>query len=97
MWSTAEPVVGAWIAENLGPIGRIEDAGRILSSVAAFMADAPRRLEQIATRLETRLEADSEHEIAKIVPELTLRLGFVFVLTGFLLAVLCMAAYRWVR
>ena len=29
MWSTAEPVVGAWIAENLGPIGRIEDAGRI--------------------------------------------------------------------
>ena len=36
MWSTAEPVVGAWIAENLGPIGRIEDAGRVFSSVAAF-------------------------------------------------------------
>jgi ubiquinone biosynthesis protein len=96
MWSTAEPVVGAWIAGNLGPIGRIEDAGRILSSVAAFMADGPRRLEQIATRLEARLEADSEHEIAKVIPELTLRLGFVFVLTGFLVAVLCMAAYRWI-
>ena len=25
MWSTAEPVVGAWIAENLGPLGRIDD------------------------------------------------------------------------
>jgi ubiquinone biosynthesis protein len=97
MWSTAEPVVGAWIAENLGPIGRIEDAGRILSSVVAFLGDAPRRLEQIADKLEARLEADSEHEIAKVIPDLTLRLGFVFVLTGVLLAVLCMAAYRWVR
>jgi ubiquinone biosynthesis protein len=96
MWSTAEPVVGAWIAENLGPIGRIEDAGRILSSVATFFADAPRRLQQIVDRLETRLESDSEKEIAKVVPELTLRLGFVFVLTGFLLALLGVAAYRWV-
>ena len=96
MWSTAEPVVGAWIAENLGPVGRIEDAGRILSSMASFLGDAPRRLEQIATRLETRLEADSEREIAKVVPELTLRLGFIFVITGFLLAVLCVAAYRWI-
>src|ERR1700722_17902128 len=96
MWSPAEPVVGTWIAENLGPIGRIEDAGRILSSMASFLGDAPRRLEQIATRLETRLEADSEHEIAKVVPELTMRLVFIFVITGFLLAVLCMAAYRWI-
>ena len=92
MWLTAEPVVGAWIAENLGPIGRIEDAGRILSSVAAFLADAPRRLEQIAVKLET----DGEKEIEKVVPELEFRLGFAFVLTGFLLALLCLAAYRWV-
>jgi ubiquinone biosynthesis protein len=96
MWSTAEPVVGAWIAENLGPRGRIEDAGRTLSSVAAFLADGPRRLEQIADRLETRLESDGERELAKVVPELTMRVGFTFVLTGFLLALLCMAAYRWV-
>ena len=60
------------------------------------MADGPRRLEQIATRLEAKLEADSEHEIAKVIPELTLRLGFVFVVTGFVLAVLCMEAYRWI-
>jgi ubiquinone biosynthesis protein len=92
MWSTAEPVVGAWIADNLGPVGRIEDAGRILSSIAAFLADAPGRLEQIAARLET----DGEKEIAKVVPELKLQLGFAFVLTGFLLALLCIAAYRWV-
>ena len=96
MWSTAEPVVGAWIAENLGPKGRLEDAGRTLSSVAAFLADGPRRLEQIADRLETRLETDGERELAKVVPELTLRVGFTFVLTGFVLALLCMAAYRWI-
>ncbi len=96
MWSTAEPVVGTWIAENLGPIGRIEDARRALSSIAGFLADAPHRLEQIADRLEGRLETDSERELAKVVPELSLRLGFVFVLTGFLLAILCFAAYRWI-
>ena len=28
MWATAEPVVGGWIAENLGPRGRIEDVAR---------------------------------------------------------------------
>jgi ubiquinone biosynthesis protein len=96
MWSTAEPVVGAWIAGNLGPIGRIEDAKRALSSVAGFLSDAPRRMEQIADKLEARLEKDSEKEIAKIVPELTLRLGLTFVFTGFLLAFLVMLAYRWV-
>jgi ubiquinone biosynthesis protein len=96
MWSTAEPVVSAWIAEHLGPIGRVQDAGRIFSSLASFLGDAPRRLEQIADKFEARLEADSEREIAKIVPELTLRVGFTFVLTGFLLALLVMAAYRWI-
>ena len=29
MWSTAEPVVGAWIADNLGPVGRLEDFARL--------------------------------------------------------------------
>jgi ubiquinone biosynthesis protein len=95
MWSTAEPVVGTWIAEHLGPVGRIQDGGRMFSSLVSFLGDAPRRLEQIADKLEARLEADSEREIAKIVPELTLRVGFTFVLTGFFLALLVMAAYRW--
>ena len=48
MWSTAEPVVGDWIAENLGPRGRIEDVARNVSSVGRFIAEAPRRLEEIA-------------------------------------------------
>ena len=52
MWSTAEPVVGAWIAENLGPRGQFDDVSRGLTSLAAFLADAPRRLEEIANRLD---------------------------------------------
>ncbi len=52
MWSTSEPVVGAWIVENLGPKGRIEDAGRSVASLAGLIADAPRRLDEIAARLE---------------------------------------------
>lgn len=68
----------------------------MFSSLAGFLGDGPRRLEQIADKLEARLEADSEREIAKIVPELTLRVGLTFVLTGFFLAILVMAAYRWV-
>ena len=28
MWATSEPVVRDWIERNLGPVGRIEEAGR---------------------------------------------------------------------
>jgi ubiquinone biosynthesis protein len=52
MWSTAEPVVGAWIADNHAPLALLDDVIRGLSSFAAFLGDAPRRLEEIASRLE---------------------------------------------
>ena len=52
MWSTSEPVVGAWIVENLGPKGRLEDASRGVASLVQLVAEAPRRLEDIAAKLE---------------------------------------------
>src|SRR5271170_6702292 len=70
MWSTAEPVVGAWIAENLGPAGRLEDVSRGLSSLAAFLANAPQHLEKIAARLETDATAaviEAEHSFSRSV------------------------------
>jgi ubiquinone biosynthesis protein len=70
MWSTAEPVVGAWIAENLGPFGRLEDVSRGLSSLAVFLANAPRHLEKIAARLETDATAaviQAEHRLSRTV------------------------------
>jgi ubiquinone biosynthesis protein len=70
MWSTAEPVVGAWIADNLGPVGRLEDLTRALSSLALFLSDAPRHLEKIAARLETDANEaviDAEHSFSRSV------------------------------
>jgi ubiquinone biosynthesis protein len=52
MWATAEPVVGGWIAENLGPRGRIEDIGRSLSLLAKLATDAPQRLERLGRLIE---------------------------------------------
>ncbi len=46
MWATAEPVVGSWIAENLGPRGRLEDAGRLIKAFSRALVEAPQRLEQ---------------------------------------------------
>ena len=91
MWSTSEPVVGAWIAENLGPRGRIEDAGRSLSSVVAFLSEAPRRLEEIASRLDafsTNAPARTAHEAR--APSL-----FGYILIGFFLAILSLAIVHW--
>ena len=34
MWTTAEPVVRDWITRNLGPLGKLEDAGRGARSLA---------------------------------------------------------------
>jgi len=52
MWATAEPVVGGWIAENLGPRGRLEDVGATLAGLGRLLVDAPERLERLARRLE---------------------------------------------
>ena len=59
MWATAEPVVGGWIAENLGPRGKIEDLGRSLAALAKVVADAPDRLERLG-RLIDRWESATE-------------------------------------
>src|SRR5271167_548216 len=70
MWSIAEPVVGAWIAENLGPVGRLDDVSRGLSSLAVFLANAPQHLERIAARLETDATAavfEAEHSLSRSV------------------------------
>ena len=52
MWATAEPVIGAWIRDNLGPRGKLQDAGRGI----AALADAALRLPETVER--TRAMAD---------------------------------------
>ncbi len=47
MWATAEPVVGDWIAQNLGPRGRLEDARAALRQAGRTLADIPAHVEQV--------------------------------------------------
>ena len=89
MWSTSEPVVGAWIAENLGPLGRIEDASRNLSALAAFVAEAPRLMERIAGRLDELAEREIPQDVDKA------RSAGMYLLIGVLLVLLGYFAFRW--
>jgi ubiquinone biosynthesis protein len=57
IWETAEPIVGAWIAENLGPRGRIEDVGRGAAQLLKLAADAPPLLERLSRLIEREAEA----------------------------------------
>ncbi|WP_346907089.1 2-polyprenylphenol 6-hydroxylase [uncultured Roseibium sp.] len=41
MWKTAEPVVGGWIRDNLGPVGKIRDAGAALGALTRVANDLP--------------------------------------------------------
>ena len=52
MWATAEPVVGGWIADNLGPRSRLEDVGGALARMSRLLVEAPERLERLTRRLE---------------------------------------------
>ncbi len=72
MWSTAEPVVSGWLKENLGPIGRIEDARRGLNALAQFAGNLPAVLlqtEKIVSQVESMAEDGfelSENALAKL-------------------------------
>jgi ubiquinone biosynthesis protein len=72
VWTTSEPVVSAWIEQNLGPIGKLQDAGRAAATLARFASNLPLVLlrgENIVNQLEGMAENGfelSEDAIAKI-------------------------------
>jgi ubiquinone biosynthesis protein len=41
MWTTADPVVREWIARNLGPVGRLEDAAEGAGEIGRFLGQVP--------------------------------------------------------
>ena len=74
MWSTADPVVRSWIQDNLGPVGRLQDLGRGLASMAQVAAGLPEllgRAERLVGELETatalgvRLSPESVADIGR--------------------------------
>ncbi|MEM7290564.1 MAG: AarF/UbiB family protein, partial [Pseudomonadota bacterium] len=59
MWKTAEPVVGAWIARNLGPAGMIEDARDMLDAarrLAHMLPELADQAEQVSGDLENMIK-----------------------------------------
>jgi ubiquinone biosynthesis protein len=67
MWKTSEPVVREWIERNLGPLGRIQDAGRGALNLAGLLVHVPglvTRAERLATTLE-----EAAHRGFPLAPE----------------------------
>ena len=52
MWSTADPVVREWIARNLGPVGRLEDAVEGAGEIGRFLGQVPGLLTRAGTLLD---------------------------------------------
>ena len=52
MWTTAEPVVRAWIEENLGPVGKLQDASRAASELVKLAGGLPLALTRAGRTLE---------------------------------------------
>jgi ubiquinone biosynthesis protein len=55
MWKAAEPVVGAWIADNLGPRGLLRDAGdgvRALVHLSRQLPDFAERTERLSLEID---------------------------------------------
>jgi ubiquinone biosynthesis protein len=46
MWTAAEPIARQWIEENLGPIGRLREAGEGASEIGKALANLPALLTQ---------------------------------------------------
>lgn len=72
MWTTAEPVVRDWITQNLGPLGRLQEAGRGAHSLLGSLSRLPETLGR-AERVLGQLEDASrqgfsldEHSVAAI-------------------------------
>ncbi len=65
MWTTAEPVVRAWLTRNLGPIGRADQARRAVLTLADVVADVP-DLAQRAKRVLVRLDEEGLREVTRV-------------------------------
>ncbi len=73
MWSTADPVVRSWIEDNLGPRGKIADAGHSLAALAHVASHTPDMLTR-AGRIVEKFETMAEHGLA-LAPNTVAALG----------------------
>jgi len=103
MWTAAEPVARQWIEDNLGPIGRLREAGEGASEIGKALANLPALLtqgQQTAVALNEmarsgfRLDAETVRQLAREEARRT-QWGRVALWIGALsLAVLALIALR---
>jgi ubiquinone biosynthesis protein len=100
MWSTSEPVVREWIERNLGPVGRIEEAGRGLATLAGVLSDLPDlalRAERVLGKLERATERgfDLTPESLEGIGEAEARRSRWTAAALWVIAVVLMLSYFW--
>ncbi len=83
IWAVSEPVVREWIERNLGPVGRAEEAGRGLLTLAKVASDLPEMAQRVE-RLLTKIERITDHglgvapvSVSTIGPRPTRNLTFI--------------------
>ena len=52
MWTTAEPVVRTWIEDNLGPVGKLHDAGQAVGKFATMVGKLPETMSRAQRTIE---------------------------------------------
>jgi ubiquinone biosynthesis protein len=62
IWTAAEPVVKAWMADQIGPRTRLNEAAEGLGAISGLLADAPKLAEQ-ARRASAALAEVSENGV----------------------------------
>ena len=60
IWSTAEPVVGDWIARHLGPLGRLENLMAAVGDFSRALEGAPQTLERLKDVIEKMSHSDKD-------------------------------------
>jgi ubiquinone biosynthesis protein len=73
MWSTAEPVVRSWMEDNLGPRGKLADAGQSLAALAHVATQTPDMLAR-AGRIVEKFETMAETGLA-LAPQTVRAIG----------------------
>jgi len=56
MWTAGEPIVREWMSRELGPLGRVEEAGRGAGQVGNFLSALPGLLTQVERTIESTAE-----------------------------------------
>ncbi len=98
IWAASEPVVRHWIERNLGPVGRVEEVGRGVVTVARVLADLPemaQRVERLLAKVESIVDRGIPLEpttVGGIARHTTRALRWVAVAAWLILAMLVIGA-----